>query len=66
MNRNNSYYWYPCNTDIEEAITIAPSEDKRPISVLADESCEEMWHPHLFPYGNYGYEVKRYIQLMPS
>ena len=56
----------PSNTDIDEVLTIAPGEGKRPISVLADEYCEEMAHPHLFPYGRYGYKVERDIPLTPS
>ena len=56
----------PYNTDTEEAITIAPGDGKTPISVLTDEYCEEMAHPPLFQYGNYGYKVERHIPLMPS
>ena len=37
-----------------------------PILVFADEYCEEMAHPHLFPYGKYGYKVERYIPLTAS
>ena len=51
----------PCNTDIEEAIAVAPGNGKTPISLLADEYCEEMAHPHLFQYSNYGYKAERHI-----
>lgn len=56
----------PCNTDIEEATSFAPGENKNPISLLTDEYCKEMAKPHLFPYGIYSYKVERYITLTPN
>ena len=35
-------------TDIEEATVVTPSEGKQPVSLLGDEFCEELAHPHLF------------------
>ena len=55
------------NMDIEESIiSIAPGKGQRPISVLNDDYCEELSHPHLFPDGKFGYKVKRDISLSPS
>ena len=49
-----------------EYISIAPGEGKRPVSILNDEYCEELAHPHLFPTGKFGYKAKRNIYLTPS
>ena len=52
--------------DKEEAAPVAPDECKRPISLLNDRFCEELSHPHLFPTGRLGYNVKRDINLSAS
>ena len=52
--------------ELEEGIVIAPREGKKPISILHDDYCEEMPHPHLFPTGKFGYKVKRKFHLTPS
>ena len=48
-----------------EDIVIAPGEGMQPMSLLMDEKCEELAHPHLFPTGKYGYRVEREIKLSP-
>ena len=42
-----------------ECISIAPGEGRQPKSILNDKFCEELSFPHLFPAGNYGYQVQR-------
>ena len=32
-----------------EDLVIAPGEDVLPMSLLMDDKCEELAHPHLFP-----------------
>ena len=56
----------PTATDIEEAIVVAPGEEKQPVSLLGDEFCEELAHPHLFPSGKFGYKAEREMPLSPS
>jgi len=51
--------------DAENAI-IAPGEGKSPYSLLMDDHCEELAHPHLFPTGKFGYKVERDVNLSPS
>ena len=38
--------------ELEEGIVIAPGECKKPLSILHDDYCEEMAHPHLFQQVN--------------
>ena len=52
--------------DKEEAAPVAPDERKQPISLLNDRFCEELSHPHLFPTGQFGFNVKRDINLIAS
>ena len=52
--------------ELEEGIIIAPGEDKKPLSVLHDDHCEKMAHPHLFPTIKLDYKVKRKFHLTPS
>ena len=47
----------PAVADKEEAVPVAPDEGKRPIYLLNDKFCEELSHPHLFPTGQFGYNV---------
>ena len=44
-------------------MTIAPGEDKAPLSLICDEDCEMLAHPYLFPKGKFGYTYKREIAL---
>ena len=52
----------PCNIN-EEDVTIAPGEGIKPVSILTDQNCEELAHPHLFPNGKFGYKVQRPVQV---
>ena len=45
----------PTLDELEEGIAVAPGEGKKPLSILHDDYCEEMAHPHLFPTGKFGY-----------
>ena len=42
----------PTLDELEEGIVIALGEDKKPLSILHDDYCEEMAHPHLFQQVN--------------
>ena len=56
----------PSSNEIDnEILTLAPGEGKNPLSILNDEFCEELAHPHLFPTGKYGYKIKRETPLSP-
>ena len=44
----------PSATDIKEAFIVTPGEGKKPRTLLGDECCEELAHPHLFPTGKFG------------
>ena len=48
-----------------EDLLIAPGEDVQPMSILMDEKCGELAHPHFFPTGKFGYKVQREIKLSP-
>ena len=56
----------PAVADKEEVVPVAPGEGKQPISLLNDTFCEDLSHPHLFPTGKFGYNVKRDINLSAS
>ena len=56
----------PTLDELEEGIVIAPGEGKKPLSILHDDYCEEMAHPHLFPTGKFGYKDKWKFHLIPS
>ena len=56
----------PLLDELEEGIIIAPGEGKKPLSILHDDYCEEMAHPHLFPTGKFGYKGKWKFHLIPS
>ena len=47
-------------------IAIAPGEDRAPVSIICDEHCEELAHPHLFPTGKFGYTYERDVKLSPT
>ena len=53
------------NIPQSEEISLAPGEGKQPTSILTDEYCEELSHPHLFPTGKFGYKVERNVKLSP-
>ena len=52
--------------EVQKAFIVAPSEGKKPVSVLSDNFCEKLAHPHLFPTGKHGYKVERNIELTPN
>ena len=48
----------PTNTEVDnEILTLVPGEGETSISILYDENCEILAHPHLFPKGKFGYKV---------
>ena len=53
------------NIPQSEEISLAPCEGKQSTSILTDEYCEELSHPHLFPTGKFGYKVERNVKLSP-
>ena len=53
------------NTPSVEEINIARGKEKNPNSLLADNNCEALTFPYLFPTDKYGYTVKRDIELSP-
>ena len=48
----------PKTTDIEVAIAITPSEVKQLVSLLGDEFCEELAHPHILPTGKFDLRLR--------
>ena len=52
--------------DNNNVVNIAHGEGAVPLSLLMDDHCEELAHPHLFPTGKFGYKVDRVIKLSPS
>ena len=44
---------------------MAPGEGVTPISILTDQHCEELAHPHIFPTGKFGYSAPRKVGLSP-
>ena len=44
--------------DKKEAVPVAPSDGKQPISLLSDRFCEELFHPHLFFNEQFVYKFK--------
>ncbi|XP_066925712.1 uncharacterized protein [Clytia hemisphaerica] len=57
----------PSDAEVDnEILSLAPGQGKKPISVLHDENCEMLAHPHLFPKGKFGYKVERDVKLSPS
>uniref|UniRef100_A0A7M5V9S6 ATP-dependent DNA helicase n=2 Tax=Clytia hemisphaerica TaxID=252671 RepID=A0A7M5V9S6_9CNID len=57
----------PTDAEVDnEILTLAPGEGETPISILYDENCEMLAHPHLFPKGKFGYKVERDVKLSPS
>ncbi|XP_066928764.1 uncharacterized protein [Clytia hemisphaerica] len=57
----------PTDAELDnEILTLAPGQGKKPVSILHDENCEMLAHPHLFPKGQFGYKVERDVKLSPS
>ena len=63
---------YPVNIEQDnvvssgnEIFSIAPAENKHPVSFMMDKQCEELAFPVLFPTGQFGYTVQREIKLSP-
>ena len=50
----------------QEIYSIAPGENKDPVSFMKDKKCEELSFPVLFPKGRYGYATGRKIHLTPT
>ena len=50
----------------EENVIIAPGENKKPLSMLMDQYCEEFAFPYLLPRGRFGYNVERDTHLSAS
>ena len=48
-----------------EVYNIAPGENRHPVSIMTDKSCEELAFPVLFPKGRFGYKDDREIKLSP-
>ena len=55
----------PTATDIEEIIVIKPGGRKQSVSLLGDDFCEELQHPHLFSYRKFRYKAERKIRISP-
>ena len=60
---------YPVITDHNkqsvgnEVYSIAPGENKHPVSFMLDKKCEELAFPVLFPKGTYGYTTERQVTI---
>ena len=48
-----------------EIYSIAPGENKHPVSFMTDKQCEELAFPTLFPMGRFGFTAKRDIKITP-
>ena len=46
-----------------EVYSIAPGEDKQPLSFVSDKQSEELAFPVLFPRGRFGYVAEREVKL---
>ena len=47
-------------------ISISLGEGSVPVPFSNELFCEELSHPHLFPYGEFGFQIKRHIPLSPT
>ena len=64
---------YPITSDDEERarsagneiFSVAPGENKHPVSMMTDRHCEELAFPVLFPKGKFGYKMDRKEKLTP-
>ena len=48
-----------------EIFSVAPGENKHPVSMMTDRHCEELAFPVLFPKGRFGYKMERKEKLTP-
>ena len=48
-----------------EIFSVAPGENKHPVSMMTDRYCEELAFPVLFPKGRFGYKMDRKEKLTP-
>ena len=48
-----------------EIFSVAPGENKHPLSMMTDRHCEELAFPVLFPKGRFGYKMDRKEKLTP-
>ena len=48
-----------------EIFSVAPGENKHPVSMMTDKHCEELAFPVLFPKGRFGYKMDRKEKLTP-
>ena len=61
--------YYPVTADDSaqstgnEVYSIAPGENKHPLSFMCDKRCVKLAFPVLFPKGRYGYTAKRQVQF---
>lgn len=53
------------NSTGREIYSIAPGENKHPVSLMTDKQCEELAFPVLFPNGKFGYTAGRDVKLSP-
>ncbi|XP_052809481.1 uncharacterized protein LOC128237946 [Mya arenaria] len=51
------------NLDVDKILSIAPGENKIPMSILMDTNFEEMSFPSLFPTGQFGFRAERPVKL---
>ncbi|WAR11596.1 PIF1-like protein, partial [Mya arenaria] len=51
------------NLDVDKILSIAPGENKIPMSILMDTNFEEMSFPSLFPTGQFGFRAERPVEL---
>ena len=50
----------------DKNVIIAPGQEKKPVSILNDEFCEEQAFPYLLPKGKFGYKAPRDIPISPA
>ena len=48
-----------------EIFSVAPGENKHPVSMMTDRHCEELAFPVIFPKGRFGYKMDRKEKLTP-
>ena len=53
------------NETVTDEMIISPCEGNQPLALFADNLCEELAHPFLFPTGKFGYKVEREVFLSP-
>ena len=48
-----------------EVYSIAPGENKHPVSFMTDDKSEKLAFPNLFPKGRSGFTAKRDVNIIP-